>query len=153
MGYPKPTQNKGSTLTMPHKERLATILLALTFFGCSSKSSTALASGSSSDASAASPSADQSFRTEPIADSALKMTAYEVKIPSSFKFQGAYVAGTSCVSNPFPVFRAYSPDGLKEYRGLPRFDWSWNNSPYGNKAATDCLNIQKELSPQDFIKY
>lgn len=81
------------------------------------------------------------------------MTAYNVKIPSSFKFQGAYVAGTSCVSGPFPVFRAYSPDGLKEFRALPRFDWTWNNSPYGNKSGTDCLNIQKELSPEEFIKY
>jgi hypothetical protein len=142
---------------MPHKGRLAAILLALTLFGCSSKTSTASASGSASapadSSAAASPAADQGFRTEPITDPTLKMTAYEVKIPASFKFQGAYVAGTSCVSSPFPVFRAYSADGLKEFRALPRFDWTWNNSPYGNKTGTDCLSIQKELSPQEFIKY
>ena len=129
---------------MPHHGRLIAILLAVALFGCSSKTSTA---------SAASAAADPSFRTEAIADPTLRMTAYEVKIPSSFKFQGMYVAGTSCVSSPFPVFRAYSADGLKEFRALPRFDWSWNNSPYGDKAATDCLSIQKELSPQEFIKY
>ena len=64
---------------MPHKGRLAAILLALTLFGCSSKTSTASASGSSSapaDSGAAaspapSPSTDLTFRTEPITDPTL----------------------------------------------------------------------------------
>jgi hypothetical protein len=140
---------------MRHKGRLVAILLALALLGCSSKTSTALAPTDSFTLASAAPrsSADQTFRTEAIADPTLRMTAYEVKIPASFKFQGMYVAGTSCVSGPFPVFRAYSPDGLKEFRALPRFDWSWNNSPYGARNGGDCLNIKQELSPQEFIKY
>jgi hypothetical protein len=142
-------------------KRLAAALITLALFGCSSRtpsaaSTEASASGSGS-AGAAPPSSNvdlnKGFQDESIVDPTLKMTAYDVKIPAGFQFQGMYVPGSSCQSNPFPVFRAYSMDGLMEFRELPRFDWSWNNSPYKAPAGGDCLNIQQEVSPQDFIKY
>jgi hypothetical protein len=132
-------------------------LVALALFGCSSHTPSAAVTGAGGSNSGASASSDvdltQSFQDKAIVDPALKMTAFTVRVPAGFQFQGAFVPGSSCESNPFPVFRAYSTDGLMEFRELPRFDWSWNNSPYKSPAGGDCLNIQQEMSPQDFIKY
>ncbi|HEY1501646.1 MAG TPA: hypothetical protein VGF88_18880 [Acidobacteriaceae bacterium] len=144
-------------------QRLAAVLTAFAVFGCSSHTpSVAATSGANPSNSSSAPSAapvaskvdlSQSFQSESIVDPTLKMTAYDVKIPAGFKFQGMYVPGSSCESNPYPVFRAYSADGLMDFRELPRFDWSWNNTPYPPPAGRNCLNIQQELSPQEFIKY
>lgn len=143
-------------------QKLSAALIALALFGCGPHTPSAAdtgtsASNSGSPASGSSPSSNvdltRSFQNQTIVDPVLKMTAFDVKIPAGFQFQGMFVPGSSCESNPFPVFRAYSTDGLMEFRELPRFDWSWNNSPYQSPAGGDCLNIQKEVSPQEFIKY
>jgi hypothetical protein len=81
------------------------------------------------------------------------MTAYNVNVPVTWKFDGIYAAGTSCSEIPFPVFRAYSPDGLTELRRFPRLDWSWSNSKFKGAPHPDCLNLQQELSAQEFLKY
>ena len=143
-------------------QRLSAALIALALLGCSSHIPSAADTGASvsnsgSSASGSPPSNNvdltRSFQDQAIVDPALKMTAFNVKIPAGFQFQGMFVPGSSCVSNPFPVFRAYSTDGLMEFRELPRFDWSWNNSPYQSPVVGDCLNIKQEVSPRDFIKY
>jgi len=92
-------------------------------------------------------------RHENIFDPHLGLNAYNVTVPANWKFDGVYVAGSSCVQVPFPVFRMYSPDGLTEIRRLPRFDWSWSNSKFKGKQQSDCLDLKQDLSAGEFIKY
>src|SRR5579875_3841540 len=79
-------------------------------------------------------------RKEAIVDPNFKMTAFDVTLPADWKFEGVYVAGSSCASIPFPVFRAYSRDGLTELRRYPRLDWTWTNSRFKGPSHPDCLN-------------
>ncbi len=109
--------------------------------------------------SAAEPAAAQSaplpsgVRQEHIFDPHLNLNAYNVTVPANWKFDGAYVAGSSCTQIPFPVFRMYSPDGLTEVRRLPRLDWSWSTSKFKPKQQPDCLDIKEELPVGEFMKY
>ena len=61
--------------------------------------------------------------------------------------------GTSCSNLASPVFKAYSSDGLSEFRRLPRFDWSWSNAPYVPKSNGDCLPLRGDVSAPDFVLY
>ena len=95
-------------------------------------------------------------RKESIRDPGFNMTAYDVNVPANWKYEGTYVPGTSCLQTPFPVVRAYSPDGLTEWRRYPRLDWTWTNlaNPAGNAPShPDCLNLKQEISGQEFLKY
>jgi len=92
-------------------------------------------------------------RQEHIFDPHLGLNAYNVTVPANWKFDGIYVPGSSCTQVPFPVFRMYSPDGLTEIRRLPRFDWSWSTSKFKPKQQSDCLDLQKELTADEFLKY
>ena len=93
------------------------------------------------------------FRQEHIFDPHLNLNAYDVSVPASWKFDGVYVPGSSCVQIPFPVFRMYSPDGLTEIRRLPRFDWSWSTGKFKGQQQSDCLDLKQDMSAQEFLKY
>ncbi|HEY4363273.1 MAG TPA: hypothetical protein VGN17_20055 [Bryobacteraceae bacterium] len=95
----------------------------------------------------------QGFHNESIMDPALNMKAYDVSIPNGWKYQGTIMQGDSCSNLASPVWRAYSPDGLSEFRRLPRFDWSWSNAPYAPKPQGDCLALTQDASASDFIRY
>jgi hypothetical protein len=95
----------------------------------------------------------QGFHNETIIDPALNMKAYDVSIPNGWKYQGTLMQGDSCSNLASPVWRAHSPDGLSEFRRLPRFDWSWSNAPYAPKPRGDCLPLQRDMSAIDFVKY
>jgi hypothetical protein len=95
----------------------------------------------------------QAFHTESILDPALNMKAYDVFIPDGWKYQGTLMQGDSCSNLASPVWRAYSPDGLSEFRRLPRFDWSWSNAPYAPKPKGDCLPLTRDMSAPDFVRY
>lgn len=95
----------------------------------------------------------QTFQTESIIDPALNMKAYDVFIPSGWRYQGTLMQGDSCSKLASPVWRAYSPDGLSEFRRLPRFDWSWSNAPYTPKPKGDCLPLRRDMSAVDFVRY
>jgi hypothetical protein len=95
----------------------------------------------------------QAFHTEVIVDPALNMKAYDVFIPNGWKYQGTFMQGDSCSNLASPVWRAYSPDGLSEFRRLPRFDWSWSNAPYEPKPKGDCLPLTRDMSAADFVRY
>src|ERR1700722_11135707 len=58
-----------------------------------------------------------------ITDPALSMHAYTVHIPAGWKFQSTVFQGPPCNELPFPVYRAYSPDGLTEMRMLRGSAW------------------------------
>ena len=95
----------------------------------------------------------QGFHNESINDPALNMKAYDVSIPDGWKYQGTLMQGDSCSNLASPVWRAYSPDGLSEFRRLPRFDWSWSNAPYAPAPKGDCLPLKQDLSAKEFIQY
>lgn len=93
-----------------------------------------------------------STRHEAIYDPNFRMTAFDVTVPADWKFEGTYVAGSSCANFAFPVFRAYSRDGLTELRRYPRMDWTWSNSRFAGAPHPDCLNVKSELTAGEFIK-
>ncbi len=95
----------------------------------------------------------QGFHNESINDPAFNMKAYDVSIPNGWKYQGTIMQGDSCSNLASPVWRAYSPDGLSEFRRLPRFDWSWTNAPYAPKPKGDCLPLNHDVSATDFVRY
>jgi hypothetical protein len=98
--------------------------------------------------------APKGMRGEPIHDPALNMDAFTVTIPADWHFQGAFFPGTACSQVPFPVYRAYSPDGLTEVEGLPRLDWTWSNLPYGPKTTQPgCLPLKEAMTASEFLKY
>jgi hypothetical protein len=98
--------------------------------------------------------AAKGMRGEPIHDPTLNMDAFVVTLPADWHFQGAYFPGTGCSQIPFPVYRAYSPDGLTEVEGLPRLDWTWSNLPYGPKETQPgCLPLKKTMTASEFLKY
>ncbi|MBD5604161.1 MAG: hypothetical protein IAI48_03605 [Candidatus Eremiobacteraeota bacterium] len=89
---------------------------------------------------------------ESIHDPFLNIEAGNVRVPSGWKFQGIMVDGSPCVATPFPVYRAYSRDGLSELRLLPRFDWTYDA---GNllHAGNGCLPLRRTLSATEFLQY
>jgi hypothetical protein len=95
----------------------------------------------------------QAFQSEVIVDPALNMKAYDVTVPKGWSFQGSLMQGDSCSNLASPVWRAYSRDGLSEFRRLPRFDWSWSNAPYAPKPQGDCLPLNKDVTAAQFIRY
>jgi hypothetical protein len=95
----------------------------------------------------------QGFHNEAINDSTMNMKAYDVSIPNGWKFEGTTMQGDSCSNLASPVFKAYSPDGLSEFRRLPRFDWSWSNAPYSPQSNGDCLPLKGDVSAPDFVRY
>ena len=95
----------------------------------------------------------QSFTTEMLFDPALNRKAYDVTVPAGWKYQGVLVPGSSCNQSPTPVFRAYAPDGLSEFRRMPRFDWSWGNAPYNPRPQGDCLSLDHDVSAIAFAQH
>lgn len=87
---------------------------------------------------------------EPIHDPGLNMDAYYVAIPAGWHLQSAVVYGR-CSPNPFPVFRASSPDGLTVLERLPRLDWRRSNLSYQPKGS--CLPLTQEFTASEFLKY
>jgi hypothetical protein len=92
------------------------------------------------------------FTTGQIVDPALNMKAYDLIVPAGWKYQGVLVQGSSCDNTPTPVFRAYSPDGLTEFRRRPRFDWSWGNAPYAMQQQGDCLPLKHDIPALAFAQ-
>ena len=87
-----------------------------------------------------------------ITDTVLNMKAYTMTIPSNWLFEGTVMAGTSCISAPAAIYRAYSPDGITEVKQMPRLDWAWTKGGSPTQAS-DCLPFAKEMSASDFLKY
>lgn len=90
-----------------------------------------------------------------ITDPILDMKAYSLTIPQNWIFQGAVIQGTPCVPGPFSVVRTSSPDGLVGLKSLPRLDWAWSDNPRGAKPQNSgsCLDLKKEVSASDMLKY
>lgn len=94
----------------------------------------------------------QNLTTVPIVDPAYGVKAFNITIPAGWKFQGTVMPGPDCSDLPFPVFRAYSPDGLSEIRLQPVFNWTFHPSTPNFRPVPGCVNIRGPLSAEDFLK-
>ena len=138
---------------MTAKGRFATILIALTLFGCKGSLETSAASaGEGGGASTASAGGTQmQYITDPSLNG---MNAFSVTIPAKWHFQGVLSEGGKCVSTPFGVFRASSPDGLSFLERVPTLGWIWATGPAAAYLKTDgCLPMKGPMSAQDFLKH
>jgi len=138
---------------MKTKGRLATILLALTFFGC--KGPVQTSSASAGDGASSSASSSGGTQVQYITDPTLNnMNAFAVTIPAKWHFNGVLYQGGNCASVPFGVFRASSPDGLSSVERLPALAWMWGAGPMiGFQPKNDCLPMKGPMSSQEFLKY
>ena len=98
-------------------------------------------------------STPKGMQTAFIHDPVLDQDAFGVRFPAKWHFQGTILQGTQCSSIPFPVFRAFSPDGLTVLEGLPRFDWGWGGLWRYATDQGDCLPLKEAMSAKDSLKY
>jgi hypothetical protein len=95
--------------------------------------------------------ADQGLTTADIIDPAYNVKAFTITIPAGWKFQGTVIPGPECSGVPFPVFRAYSPDGLDEIRLEPTFNWTFHPN-MRMKTPRACLDFGRTLTAEEFLK-
>ncbi len=96
--------------------------------------------------------AAQGFTTVPIMDPAYGIKAFNITIPAGWKLEGTVIPGPECSQVPYPVFRAYSPDGLSEMRLMPTFNWTFHPNLRGFRSPSGCLNIGGTLTAEEFLK-
>jgi hypothetical protein len=94
----------------------------------------------------------QNLTTAPIIDPAYGVKAFTITIPAGWKFQGTVMTGPECSRVSFPVFRAYSPDGLTEMRLLPMFNWTFHPN-IKNFHVAGCMNFPGTLTAEEFLKH
>jgi len=96
--------------------------------------------------------ADQGLTTAPIIDPAYNLKAFTITIPAGWKFQGTVIPGPECSGVPYPVFRAYSPDGLNEMRLEPTFNWTFRPN-LRMRTPSACLDFGHTLTAEEFLKH
>jgi hypothetical protein len=150
---------------MGTKSRLATILIALTIFGCKGTVQTSAASagdggsGSSSGDGASSSSGFGSgfgggTQVAHIPDPSMNnMNAFAITIPAGWKFDGILMQSGACTSGPFVVYRANSSDGQSKIERLPVLGWTWGTGPAAPRKENSCLPLSGPMSAQDYLKY
>ena len=133
--------------------RFATILIALTFFGCKGpiETSDAGVGGGGGASTASTGGTHKEYVTDPTLNN---MNAFDVTIPAKWHFQGTLFQGGKCASIPYGVWRATSPDGLSMAERMPALAWVWGTGPMiGFMPKSDCLPLKGPMSAQDFLKY
>ena len=73
--------------------------------------------------------------------------AATLTIPAGWKFQGVMLT-SACNQLPWPVYRAYSQDGLSEMRAMPVFGWRWSKYK-GNQSG--CLPLPGPMTAAEFL--
>ena len=97
------------------------------------------------------PGGAEGFTTVAINDPSLGgMKAVTLTIPAGWKLQGTMIT-SPCQSMPWPVFRAYSPDGLTEMRVMPVFGWRWRPNLRGMDNS-GCLPLSGALTAAKFLE-
>ena len=71
-------------------------------------------------------------------------------IPAKWNLQGITML-SACTFTPWPVYRAYSPDGLMQMRTEPVFGWRWR--PNVKLDNTGCANISSPITAAQFLQY
>ncbi len=77
--------------------------------------------------------------------------AATLTIPAGWKLQGLEMM-SACTFQPWPVFRAYSQDGLMQYRIEPVIGWQWHPNARGT-FNSGCANISGQISAAAFLQY
>ena len=135
--------------------------------GCSSTSKAASAATSGGSCAGAAPAASgkaggatyvsatplsSRTTTATITDPSLNnIVAATLTIPEGWKLQGIEMI-SACTFQPWPVFRAYSQDGLMQYRIEPVIGWQWHPNARG-AFNSGCANISGVISAADFLTY
>jgi hypothetical protein len=92
------------------------------------------------------------FTTAKITDPSLNnIVSATLTIPAGWKLQGVTMI-SPCTFSPWPVFRAYSPDGLMQMRTEPVFGWQWHPNAKGT-FNSGCANISGQVSAAAFLQY
>jgi hypothetical protein len=94
----------------------------------------------------------QGLTTVGITDPAYGVKAFNITIPAGWKFQGTVLPGPECSHISYPVFRAYSADGLTEMRLLPTMEWVFHPALKGFKSPQGCLDFGYVLTAEEFLK-
>jgi hypothetical protein len=94
----------------------------------------------------------QNLTTFPINDPAFGIKAFTASVPAGWRFQGTVMPGPDCSDMPYPVFRAYSADGLSELRLQPAFNWTFHPTNRAFRAVPGCVNIQGPITAEEFLK-
>jgi hypothetical protein len=79
------------------------------------------------------------------------MPATVQTIPAGWRAQGIILT-TACTSEPYAVFRAYSPDGLMQMRYEPVFGWVWRPN-YKGVNTTGCIPVTQQMTAAQFLQY
>ena len=92
------------------------------------------------------------FTTAKITDPSLNnIVSATLTIPAGWKLQGITMI-SPCTFSPWPVFRAYSPDGLMQMRIEPVFGWQWHPNSKGT-FNSGCANISGQISAAAFLQH
>lgn len=150
----------------PRRSFVLVPAIAILIAGCSSTLNGTATSPSGSGASGAQAASAQKagtatyvsaaalsnqLTTATITDPTLNnMVAANLTVPAGWKLQGIELTST-CTSAPSPVFRAYSPDGLMQYRTEPLIGWQWFSS--GQQVNSGCAKISGAISAANFLQY
>lgn len=92
------------------------------------------------------------FTTAAITDPTLNnMVAATLTIPAGWKLEGIEMQSPCTNGQPWPVFRAYSPDGLMQYRIEPVIGWAWPSS--ATNDSNGCAKVTGAISAANFLQY
>jgi hypothetical protein len=139
-------------------------LVAVVLAGCKSSGSATAIAGANGGAPAqaggkaggatyvpGSPLSNQ-LTTASITDPSLNnIVSATLTIPAGWKLQGITMI-SPCTFSPWPVFRAYSPDGLMQMRIEPVIGWQWHPNAKG-PLNSGCANISGQISAAAFLQY
>jgi len=144
---------------------MTVLTIAVLIVGCKSSSESASAAAATNGGSGAQASGktgaatyvsgaplSNQFTTATITDPSLNnIVSATLTIPARWKLQGITMI-SPCTFSPWPVFRAYSPDGLMQMRIEPVFGWRWRPN-VKNMDNSGCANISAPISAAAFLQY
>jgi hypothetical protein len=91
------------------------------------------------------------FTTATVSDPSFNnMQAETMTIPAGWKMDGTIMTAP-CTTLPWPVYRAYSADGLTEIRQYPALGWHWSTNGSFNQGG--CLPLKTTMSASDFLQH
>ncbi len=133
---------------MATKGRIAAVLVVISFLICQGARK-ACAAGQGGEAAPTPPNTQVEYITDP---SMNNMQAIAVTIPEKWHFQGVLLLAGKTPAQPYPVFRATSPDGLSMVERLPKLCWNWGWGPRMRDTNPACVYLEEPMSGQDFLK-
>lgn len=142
---------------MGARAKFAAVLIGVALFGCKaplgSTAANASEGGDGGSSGGVVVSASGGTRVESVPDTTMNNeTAFYVKIPASWKFQGVLLQGGPATCDPYFMlsWRAKSADGQSFIEQMPQQLLVYGNGP---KPARGCLPIDGPMSVQDFLKH